>query len=524
MSKKTYPIIGTKSSILWDEDTDAWVYISGEPVRDEDPRKYYQIIPTLFRAIDIRANAVANLPWVLMKGETEFETSETFENKTGLVGSFFTMLYLIESSLVMAGQAYWKREKNLAGYDKLRHLDPTSMKLDERKAQTGELVWKRNENGITKEYTTEEIIYLWYPDPYVEIGPPSSWPAKSAMNACGVLANLDEFAKSYFGRGAIKAMLFSMTGASRETAEEFETWWGKFVTGIQNAFRTKVMNAEKVEPIIVGEGIKELENVTLSQEKREEIALSLGIPMSMLFADAANYATANQDKRNWYEDKIIPESNLIASILNEQVFEELGLKLKFLPETISIMQDDEKERAMALGYYVNAEVPLDIALDLLGVDLDDEQKARIAAQVAKKEEQAEELTDNLIEGGQQNQGAAFQPEDPKENPESFQEKAIDDTHLKIGRELYMWRNKCEAALKRGERAADVDFIPVAIPGSVFERVSVALDSATADSAVRRVFQTAMIEPEFSEPDTTDPLAILAYELKRANDILLTSTT
>ena len=81
MSKKSFPIIGTKSSLLWDEDTDAWVYISGKPHQSDDPRAYYKIIPTLFRGVDLRASAIANLPWALMKGETEVETTPEPESE-----------------------------------------------------------------------------------------------------------------------------------------------------------------------------------------------------------------------------------------------------------------------------------------------------------------------------------------------------------------------------------------------------------------------------------------------------------
>jgi len=494
MSKKTFPIIGTKSSLLWDEDTDAWVYISGEPQRDANPRAFYKIIPTLFRAVDLRASSIANLPWAIMKGETEYDVSDDYQNKAGLVSNMNTMLYLIEASLVLAGSAYWKREKNPAGFSKLRHLDPTSMKLDEKKAANGIIEWKRNEPQ-PKTYTPKEIIYFWYPDPYVEIGPPSSWPVQTALNACGVLANMDEFARNYFGRGAIKAMLFAMQGSSREQATEFEHWWNRYISGISNAFRTKVLNAETVTPVVVGEGIKELENVTLSQEKREEIAIALSIPMSILFANAANYATAERDKLNWYEDKIVPEAKFIASILNEQIFDPLGLRFVFLPETLDIFQEDEKERSMALGYLFNAEVPLDIAMRILGFELTDEDWARIEEQVERKEEQAEELTNNLIEGGQ-NQGAAFQPEDPKDKPDPFQEKSVDAQQLQ--RELSIWQSKCLSALKRGEPASSVSFVPVTIPLENYDRiVEGLLDAADADN-VKQVFAHAFYDGDESQ--------------------------
>ena len=504
MSKiKSYPIIGTKSSILWDEETDAWTYLSGRPVIGDDPHAFYKVIPTMFRAVDIRATSIATMPWSLMRGEEEYETSEAYENKEGLVGSMYNMLYLIEAALVAAGEAYWKREKNPAGYAKLRHLIPTSMQLDEDKAKDGDIVWKRNENGKTKEYTPEDIIYFWGLDPFVEIGPPTAWPAKAALNACGVLGNMDEFTKSYFGRGAIKAMIFSMSGASRETAEEFENWWAKFITGIKNAFTTKVLNADKVTPVVVGEGIKELENVTLSQEKREEIAYAFGIPLSLLFSNTANFAEAKEQKRTWYEEKVIPEAKFVASILNEQLYEPMGLKLVFKPETLSIMQEDEKERSMALGYLSNAEVPLDIAMHILGFDMSEEHWARIEERAAKKEEQAEELTSNLIQGGNDNNIGGAAPEDPQDKPEPMGEKSLDDNHLKIGRELYMWRNKCEGAIKRGEKPSSVDFIPVLIPGDVFDRVTELLKTADNMDAVKHIFTHAMYEREESSSDVSE---------------------
>jgi len=571
MSKIQHDIIGTKSSLLWDEDTDAWTYISGKPVDEENPQAFYQIIPTLYRAVDIRGGAVANLPWVIMRGDEEVETSVDYQNKEGLVSSMFEMLYLIEASLVLAGAAYWKREQNPAGFDKLRHLNPDSMELDEKKAQSGEIVWKRNENGVPRTYTTDDIISFWGMDTYVEFGPPSSWPVKSALNACGVLANVDEFAKNYFGRGAIKAMLFTMAGASRETSEEFTTWWNRVISGIQNSWKTRVLNADKMEPVIVGEGIKELENVELTKDKQTEIVLATGIPSSLLFPDAANYATANQDKRNWYEDLIIPEANWIASILNEQLFDELGLRMVFLPETISVMQDDEKERALALTHLVTSGMPLTVALRTLGYELSDEDWKLIEDGMAEGTTQ-EEIFGYHIESGvvEKNEVRAslglppvedpeagvrselleklvimkaavdagidpasagemagidnFEPKRPAPNPfeniqeeppDPFEEKAVDLAPAR--HELSLWQGKCLKAVERGGDASSVAFIPAAISGEVFERVTEGLKIATDTEEIRSVFASALIEKP-KEDTETDAMKELIEVLREQNNI------
>jgi phage portal protein BeeE len=548
MSKKSYPIIGTKSSLLWDEDTDAWVYISGEPVRDNDPRAFYKIIPTLYRAVDLRASAISNLPWALMKGETEYETSADYQNKEGLVSSMVNMLYLIEASLVLAGCAYWKREKNRAGYDKLRHLDPSSMTLIRERAEYGDLAWKRNEGSTTREYTTKEIIYFYYPDPYVEIGPPGAWPAKSALNACGVLANMDEFARNYFGRGAIKAMLFAMSGASEGEAKKFEAWWNKFISGIKNAFRTKVINAEKVEPVIVGEGIKELENVTLSQEKREEIAISMAIPMSILFANAATYATAERDKLNWYEDKVLPEANWIAAVLNEQLFKALNLRLVFKPESLDIFQEDEEQRAGAMSQFMDAvtkagSLEMAQAMFLIyGVDIDDEAMALIEKHFAAKQEQAAEIQENIANAPPK-PDEQKPPEQEDEPEEEYPEKAINIEQLQ--RELSLWQSKCLSAVKRGNPASSVAFVPVNIQPLNYERITAGLAGAQDADGVRAAFVAGMLSQqeglqgaqshqqdinvtsaEKNAPGASgghiDPLEGIWVELKRANDLLLAS--
>jgi hypothetical protein len=525
MTRHTYPIIGTKSSLLWDEETDAWVYVAGAPERKDTPQSYYKIIPTLYRGVDKRAKAISSLPWALMRGEDEYDTSSNYQNRAGLVNNMTIMLYLIEASLVLAGAAYWKREKNPAGYDKIRHLDPSSLTLIDAQARQGKLAWKRYANNVEKTLTQDEIIYIWYPDPYVEIGPPSAWPAQAALFACGALANMDEFVKSFFGRGAIKAMIFAMSGAPREEAERFETWWNKFVAGIKNAFRTKVINAEKVEPVVVGEGIKELENVTVAQEKREEVARALDIPLSILFANAANYATAERDKLNWYEDVIVPEANFIASVLNEQLFRPLGLQLVFKPETLDIFQEDEEQRAGAMSAFMDAlnkAESLEMARALFiiyGVEIPNDAMALIeqhykdkAARYALIQEQtrpAEEQAEPVEEQ------ANIQPVNEERIVE--QDKNVDLPRL--GRELSIWQSKCLAAIKRGEAAQSVAFIPLSIPAETYSSIVAGLERAATADEVKAVFSEATITPV---PGYQSALALLAQELRRANDLLETS--
>jgi hypothetical protein len=366
-----------------------------------------------------------------------------------------------------------------------------SVTLDENKAKTGEIEFIRNDNH----FTTKEIVYFWYPDPSVELGPPSSWPAYVALNACGVLANIDEFAKRFFAHGAIRAMLFAMDGASQADAQRFESWWKKFVSGIQNAFTTKVINAQKVQPVVVGEGIKELEKVTITAEKREEIASAMDIPFTILFANAANYATAERDKLNWYEDFVIPESDMIAGVLNEQVFEPMGLSIVFTPENLDIFQEDEAARAASMAQLVTALAEPErfmIASKILGYELDQEVEAMIAALITAKEAAREQMAEQVQPAAQpaQLEPGETEPDEDEQEPPALPVKF--DPQLE--RELSIWQSKCIAALKRGKPADSVSFVPIVCSVAEHSRIMAGLKSAQDADQVRAVFARKVEQP------------------------------
>jgi phage portal protein BeeE len=334
------------------------------------------------------------------------------------------VLQLVESALVMYGRAYLFRDRNRAVTKELRYHLPTSVtpKIDEA---TGTIEYfERPVNNVVRRFGVEDYVYFWPPDPMVEIGPSINYPAVAAAHACGVLLNIDVFADSFFSRGAIKAMLLTVKGMPTPTEiERLEAWWKKVVAGVKNAFGAKVVNAEAVTPVVVGEGMKELENVTIGKEKREDIALALGIPMSILFANAANYATSKQDDLNFLTKTAIPDCEFVASVLNEQVFDDLGLKLEFMPETLDAMQEDEAERSAALNALVNAGVPLIMAMNLLGFELTDEQIADLEEEMRLKEERAEAMTERLSNGPNDDRDEDEDEQDQPPNGEMAQEIA-----------------------------------------------------------------------------------------------------
>lgn len=350
-----YLFDGVKAVPINDLPESAWTHYSrsGRDDSDEETELLYKAVPWLNRGVDLRANAVASLPFIITKGGEQVDSSEEYENATGLLSDPESLFYLIEAALVLLGYSYLLIEGD--GLEaEARYLHPFSITpdIDERLGLVG---FTRTVGGWKKEYSPEQIVRFWAPDPLVEVGPATNSPGQAALLAAGVLRSVDEFARLFFKRGAIKAMLLAVSASTSESERDrVKKWWQKLFQGISNAWQTEIVNADAVTPVKIGEGVKELESTELVKNKREDISTALGIPHTLLFSEAANFATAQEDRLSFYRETIIPRARFIERVLNLQLLGEFGYKLRFKPETLDVFQVDEAERAQAFSLYTHS--------------------------------------------------------------------------------------------------------------------------------------------------------------------------
>ena len=335
-------------------------------------RKPWELLPFvgyLYRAVDLRANAVASVPWSIYPatGDTPLWDSAEPIPPQNLV-PFVTMpdlLYRTEAALCIGARAYWFKERNRVRLTGLRWLDPFTM--EPVWTPRGLAGFKRHVNGNTQTLLPEDVAYLWLGG--LSETEPRPAPAQAAASAANVIYNTAQFAKAYFERGAVRAGLLTVEGQPLPTERErLKNWWSRFMSGIGNAFNAEVVSAA-VQYVPVGEGLAELGNQALIAEQREDIATALGVPHSLVMSNAANYATARQDAQSFYETTVVPQTQLIERQLNAQVFGPAGLRLKFRPQALDVFQQDENERATAFAQYVGAGLKPSIVAQMLGLDL-----------------------------------------------------------------------------------------------------------------------------------------------------------
>ena len=326
-------------------------------------------VPFLSRGVIMRADALTAIPWSIRNAKDEdVWTSDDAAPPDDLkwLGNLTELLHRIEASLTVTSTAYLFKERNRARLLDLRFLSP----------DTTAPVWDMAaglthfERGVLgrQRFAVDDIVYFWHKGLHETEPRPS--PATNAANAAGILYSMDAYTKAYFDRGAVRATLLTYEGAPPPEADrqKLKNWWKRAVGGIKNAFASEVISAA-IKPVQIGDGIGDMGNVPLTEEKRQDVGTALGIPLSLLLANAANYATAQADRRNFYEITVIPEADLIARTMNKQLLEKLGLSLVFRPEAMSIFQADEAERAQAFGSYTGGGLKPSIAAQLLGITL-----------------------------------------------------------------------------------------------------------------------------------------------------------
>lgn len=375
---------GTKSIPLNQLPPEAWDHFRGGSNMYRPASRNVEIkdkVGWLKRCLNLRAEALSSLPWSICddKGAELWASSQKIiPQDLNWLENFEDLLWLSEASLMIRSEAYWLINEQFVFGDDFSIKQQVS-NLQWLAARTMEPLWNDQSGleayqrriGTNPEpmtFSPNQVVRIWIqnPDHETEVDEPI---LTAAARSADVLYNVDEFVRQFFGRGAIKATLLTVDKtAPKGERDRIKNWWTGIMTGITNAWKTEIASSA-VEPVVIGDGIKELSNQELTIERRQDIATTMGIPHSLVFSNSANYATADVDRRNFYVNAVIPSSRLIAKQVNRQLFRPRGLYLQFNPDRMSIFQSDEHDRSTSFLNYVRGGMRPSVAAQILGISM-----------------------------------------------------------------------------------------------------------------------------------------------------------
>lgn len=481
----------------------AWDWITGAPETADD--ELYARVAAVYRVANMSADAVAKMPFAIIdrRGET-IDSSDNYQNKVGFMPNPRELFRLWRLSLFMTNSAYGFMEGNRVA-QRLRYILPTTIEpiVD---ANAGLIGFKRRINNRVTEYrdmNNMPIRWMWRLDHTTELLPSKHSEFRALMAAAGVLFYADYYVQNFFQRGGIKPTMLMVKGVpTQQEREKIESIWDKVVHG-WHKYLGKVFNAEAIEPHVIGEGIDNLRDSKLHEEKLADVAMAAGMPLSLLVANSANYATADIEYRTWFRDSVIPWSNFMGDALNEQIFEPLGLQIDFRPEVTNTGTEEERERAGAYRAYVLSGIRPSIAAQLVGVDM-------------PPDHEYEELDEMFLVPGTRRLAESDAPiEEAEEKPvgaETVRETKADDslTLLTIDqlRELELWQSFAYRKLKRNE-PLDFPFVCKALPEATASSIREQLPGCRTRADIERIFKMS------ARDDESDALKELAEALNLA---------
>lgn len=484
---------GVKSIDLPQYPDAAWNWITGKP-DDTSDESLYSRVAAVYRCANLTADAVSNIPFVVYKGETEFDRSNDWQNKVGFMNRPRELLRLWRLSLFMTNTAYGFMEGNRA-IKNLRYLVPTTITpvVDKREGLTG---FKRQLGTESSFYSLEDnrIFYMLRLDHTTEILPSRNTEFRALLNAAGVLYYADYYVQSFFQRGGIKPALLSVAGVpTPKERERIESVWDKVLHG-WSKYMGKVISSETMDVKVIGEGIDNLKDAALHDSKIQDIAMAAGMPLSLLLANSANYATAKTEYNTWFRDSVMPWAFWMQENMNDLLFKPLGLRFEFQPEMTEQGQEEERQRAQAYVSYVSAKMMPSKAAQILGIDL----PAGI---------EYEDLDADFMELSTISSPLAIKPPDTMEPEEQAeQESTIEDmeeaaekssvTTLTIQqlRELELWQDMAFRKLKQ-KKDLDFPFVCKTIPEEIACKIRDRLPDCRNERDIENTFQMSHREDD-----------------------------
>jgi HK97 family phage portal protein len=444
---------------------------------DDDMLKLYEGVAWFRRGVDVRAEALANLPWQFSRGDGESELDEGELPPLPFALDMDMLLNMVEAWLTLYGAAYAFKGLNAARIPKeLRPMHPATI-TPEFDAALGLKGFKRAlPGGSQMLLQPDELAYVWLPPRKSEVGPGIP-PARAALSAATLLKSADEFGLMYFENGVIAPALVTVPAGTPDAEKKrLESWATRAMSGLKKAFNVIGIAADvKVSSLGSAVPLGSLALPELTDKKREDIATAFGVPQTILFSNAANFATAQQDDLHFYDKTIIPEARRVERALNRQVFEPLGWKLAFKPERLEVYQRLEAEKAdKVLAQY---------EADLITDEEAREEMGREPTPASGKFK-SQRRTESAIAIAQSRPAPVFppQPNQPPQLPpgQSAEQKAVAD-------ELVKWERKALKRIEEGKPEKAREFESDTLPWAVKVWVVAALEEARTAEDVKLAF-------------------------------------
>jgi hypothetical protein len=313
------------------------------------PQELYKAVAYTFWCSRYRANNIASLPYYVFPMEVE-EDDKDLQVEWGI--DLRPLLWVIETWLSLMGAAYmYKLEEGRTLEDLIiLNANTMSVKTWDRWGRPTQFEQKIRTERQT--FPADEIVYFRTFDSKDDVREGTS-SGEVAQIPGTLVRNANEWASSFFGNGAIPAVLLVTDDAVPPSEKErIKGVWNKMAQGVRKAFSTVVLE-RGLKPVVVGQPIKDLAMPELEETKRLQILAAHDLPPGLI-EPRKNRAESESLRLAAWQDHLEPYCEVfIEPALNEQLFNPLGLRVSFQYNLLEVYQANELEKGEKAAFFIS---------------------------------------------------------------------------------------------------------------------------------------------------------------------------
>lgn len=333
-----------------------------QPDPYSDYRELYTLVGWVYRCITNIADAGSAIPLDVVRRVPDREAPKGFGEEAAFDTELAGLLEFINPrwtspdfiaataiDLNLSGNAYWSIEygptKKLPA--ELWRLSPDRVKiLPSATDYIGGYEYSVSRDHVIT-FEAEEVLHVRYLNPnddYYGVGP-----LKAAITPGVIECYGAQYNRAVLRRGGWPMVKLKTDQGEISPAHEaqFKRAWQEKFSGPSNAAKV-IMLPSGLEMEPVGLTPDQLQWTQSRKMTREEIGAIFGVPPIMMsLYEGVNYATAEQQEKQFYTIAALPTLNKIAAAINEFLAPqfETSLRVRFDTSGIACLQEDKHKEA-----------------------------------------------------------------------------------------------------------------------------------------------------------------------------------
>lgn len=343
----------------------------------------FSVGPWVYRNVKVLSTTAGSIPLKVTIGEDEAPPSHSVTSMFS--GNRSRLMRDTVSDRAIFGVAYWLPLKKV-DRSWIRRLNPLTIKVIG--GLDGIRCFRQYIGGqMVNEWSPEQLIFIPEYNPENDLGYVPSSPAETdvdafispmmlSLRALNVDLAAWEFVRVFFENDATPSYILTTDQILQQAdMQRVIDNLQERMQGVENSHRPAIFHGGlKVQQLTAA--LKDLVIPELDERTIRRICAVFGVPLTMALAtDAANFATAEVQRKMFYTETVLPEIDMILDEVNVQFVSRFWSDVKVIADTdnVEVLQEDQTEVTdRASKGYISGFRSFNEARELDGIDPIDE--------------------------------------------------------------------------------------------------------------------------------------------------------